>query len=108
MNTKTAEADLEKFENQELEFPGPRKINGDRTIHISRPLVPRIYEYGRPVLCDFGEARFGEYDTSQDIQPYPYDRAPEVILDMHWNEKVDMWNVGVMVSIFMLPAVLRG
>ena len=51
---------------------------------------------GRPVLCDFGEARIGEGDHNL-IQPYPY-RAPEVILEMSWHNKVDIWMVGVMVS----------
>ena len=31
-----------------------------------------------------------------DIQPYQY-RAPEVILGAPWDEKVDIWAVGVMV-----------
>ncbi|KAF8803221.1 kinase-like protein, partial [Phlegmacium glaucopus] len=52
--------------------------------------------YGQPVLCDFGEARFGEYDNMADIQPYQY-RAPEVIFDIPWDEKVDIWSVGVMI-----------
>jgi len=47
------------------------------------------------VLCDFGEARLGEYDNV-DIQPYHY-LAPEVILDIPWDEKVGIWSVGVMV-----------
>ena len=85
-----------KFEQQELDSPSPRKIDGDRIIYTSRPLVPRIYKYGQPVLCDLGEARFGEYDPLGDIQPYQY-RAPEVILDVPWDHKVDIWNVGVLV-----------
>ncbi|MCJ1396678.1 hypothetical protein MMC18_009570, partial [Xylographa bjoerkii] len=55
--------------------------------------IPRIH--GRPVLCDFGEARFGKEDYDDDIQPYIY-RAPEVILHKRWNNKVDIWNVGVL------------
>jgi serine/threonine-protein kinase SRPK3 len=97
MNEETAEQDLEKFEKDELISPGARKIDGDRVIHTSRPLVPPVYRYGQPVLCDFGEARLGEYDNMADIQPYQY-RAPEVILDIPWDEKVDIWNVGTMVS----------
>jgi serine/threonine-protein kinase SRPK3 len=96
MNEKTAEQDLEKFEKDELTSPGARKIVGDRVIYTSRPLVPPVYKYGQPVLCDFGEARLGEYDLA-DIQPYQY-RAPEVIFQIPWDEKVDIWNVGVMVS----------
>ena len=97
MNDETAEQDLEKFEKGELTSPGARKIEGDRVIYTSKPLVPPVYNYGRPVLCDFGEARFGEFDNMADIQPYQY-RAPEVILDIPWDEKVDIWSVGVMVS----------
>ncbi|KAI6018886.1 putative CDK4/6 [Pisolithus marmoratus] len=96
MDDKTAEHDLENFEVEELTSPGPRKIDRDRVIHTSRALVPRIYSYGRPVLCDFSEARLGEYDNLADIQPYQY-RAPEVIFEIPWDEKVDIWSVGVMI-----------
>ena len=55
--------------------------------------------YHRCVLCDFGEARFIlEEGYSEDIQPVQY-RAPDVILGIPWNEKVDIWSVGVMVRI---------
>jgi len=96
MNEETAKQDLEKFEEQELNSPCARKIDGERIIYTSRPLAPSLYPYGRPILSDFGEARFGEYDNMADIQPYQY-RAPEVIFDIPWDEKVDIWNVGVMV-----------
>ncbi|KAG8801965.1 hypothetical protein FRC16_010722 [Serendipita sp. 398] len=59
MNEKTAEQDLDEFEQKELNSPCARKIDGDRVIYTSRRLVPSIYNYGRPVLCDFGEARIG-------------------------------------------------
>ena len=97
MSKETAKQDLEKFEEDEMTSPGVRKICEDRVIYISRFLVPRVYDYGRPVLCDISEARFGEYDNMADIQPYQY-RAPEVIFEIPWDEKVDIWNVGVMVS----------
>lgn len=97
LSDSSSQDDLKNFERQEMESPSPRKIaHGDQFIHTSRRLVPRIYDYGRPVLCDFGEARFGDYDPTEDIQPYQY-RAPEVILDMPWAEKVDIWNVGVLI-----------
>jgi hypothetical protein len=48
------------------------------------------------VLCDFSEARLEKYDNMADVQPYQY-RAPEVIFDIPWDEKVDIWSVGVMV-----------
>ncbi|KAI0284439.1 kinase-like domain-containing protein [Russula brevipes] len=78
MNEQTAERDFDNFEKNELTSPSARKIEGDRVIYTSRPLVPLVYSYGWPVLCDFSEARFGEYDNMADIQPFQY-RAPEVI-----------------------------
>ncbi|KAH8917346.1 kinase-like protein [Atractiella rhizophila] len=94
---ETSERDLEDFEKAELETPSARKISGERTIYVSRRLVPPIYSYGRPVLCDFGEARnIEDYDNLADIQPYSY-RAPEVIFEIPWDRSVDIWNVGVMI-----------
>ena len=87
---------LSAFEKNELESPSPRKIDGERIIYKSRKLpVPKIH--GRPVLSDFGEARTGSTTYHEDIQPYLY-RAPEVLLRMKWDDKVDIWNVGVLVS----------
>ena len=88
------------LEKDELEKPCPRKIDGERVIYTSRPLVPPSpqYAYGRPILADLGNARIdGGPPYTGDIQPYQY-RAPEVILMMPWDEKVDIWNVAVMVS----------
>lgn len=88
---------LEDFEAAELSNPSPRKVDGDRVIYESRGLK-RPKKPGRPVLCDFGEARFGKETYNDDIQPYVY-RAPEIILDIPWTYSVDIWNVGVMVSV---------
>lgn len=52
---------------------------------------------GLPVLCDLGEARVGSHTHRGDIMPGIY-RSPEVILDMEWNCKVDIWSIGTMVS----------
>lgn len=94
------ESILTKFENDELANPSPRKIDGDRVIYRSRNLdLPKTH--GRPVLCDFGEARFGSSSYHEDIQPYLY-RAPEVLLRMSWNSKVDIWNVGVVVASYSI------
>ncbi|GAB7357326.1 hypothetical protein MBLNU459_g8284t2 [Dothideomycetes sp. NU459] len=88
------ESILEYFEQQELEHPSARKVDGDRIVYESRGLrMPS--KSGRPILCDFGEARYGEESYQDDIQPYVY-RAPEVLLDIPWTHKVDIWNLGVM------------
>lgn len=53
--------------------------------------------YGTTVLCDLGEARLGTDQQTGDIMPDIY-RAPEVILNMSWDSKLDIWNVGMVVS----------
>ncbi|PIL26709.1 hypothetical protein GSI_11188 [Ganoderma sinense ZZ0214-1] len=87
---------LEAFEEAERTSPVARKDAGDRTIYLSRKIVTASANYGRPVLCDFGEARFGSATYTDPIQPFQY-RAPEVILGAPWDEKVDIWTVGVMI-----------
>ncbi|KAE8164290.1 kinase-like domain-containing protein [Aspergillus tamarii] len=82
------------FEEEEKSSPSPRKIVGDRVIYASRKLK-ETKQNGRPTLCDFGQARRGSNTYCGDIQPYIY-RTPEVLLQMPWNEKVDIWNVGVL------------
>lgn len=52
---------------------------------------------GTPVLCDLGEARLGTNYQEGDIMPDIY-RAPEVILNMSWDYKVDIWSVGMLVG----------
>jgi serine/threonine protein kinase len=95
------ESILLELEEREKSTPSPRKIDGDRVIHTSQQLnIPK--NNGRPILCDFGEARFGKHEYSDDIQPYIY-RAPEVVLHMQWSNKVDIWNIGVMVGGILVP-----
>jgi serine/threonine-protein kinase SRPK3 len=86
----------ECFEQGEMTNPSARKSNGPHVIYAERGLIV-AEKQGRPVLCDFGEARFGQESYTDDIQPYPY-RAPEVILKIPWSYGVDIWNVGVMAS----------
>lgn len=87
---------LEHSEKAELSSPSPRKVDSDRVIYESRGLI-RPKRSGRPVLCDFGEARFGKPTYTDEIQPYVY-RAPEIILNIPWTFSADIWNVGVLVS----------
>lgn len=59
---------------------------------------------GLPVLCDFGEARVGDKHRG-DVMPGIY-RAPEVILGMEWDCKLDIWAIGVTVRGLLLPLPL--
>ncbi|MCJ1248423.1 hypothetical protein MMC30_005641 [Trapelia coarctata] len=91
----TNESLPELLEAAEMEQPCPRKIDGDRTIYRSRNLGDLGSAIGRPVLCDFGEARYGKELYTDLIQPFVY-WAPEVDLRIPWDHKVDIWNVGMM------------
>lgn len=51
-----------------------------------------------PVLCDFGEARFGNESYGERAMPDLH-RAPEILLQIEWNEKIDTWALGLVVSI---------
>jgi len=82
------------MEKSELEQPIARKVLGDRIVYHSRPMP---LSTGPPVLCDLGEAIIGTQKHRGDIMPGIY-RAPEVILGMDWDSKVDIWAIGVMVS----------
>jgi serine/threonine-protein kinase SRPK3 len=85
------------FENAEMTKPSARKSNGPYTVYDSKGLL-WTENHGLPVLCDFGEARFGQQSYADYyIQPHPY-RAPEVILKIPWSYEVDIWNVGAIVS----------
>lgn len=69
---------------------------GDRFEHQSQELP---VTGGAPVIADFGAAHVGEpgQQFTGDIMPN-FHRAPEVILNMPWDSKVDIWSIGVMVG----------
>jgi serine/threonine-protein kinase SRPK3 len=91
---------LTRLVDAEKKEPGAQKIVNDRvTIYTSRSMDYKE-EVVYPILADLGMAVFGETEYSHTIQPIPY-RAPEVILGMKWNESVDIWNFGVLVSIYL-------
>ena len=92
---------LESFERDEQENPTPRKVTDKNVIYQSRELKMPNHP-GRPVLTDFGEARFGQTTFEGDIQPFQY-RAPEVLFKLPWDNKVDIWNVGALVSCISVP-----
>jgi serine/threonine protein kinase len=81
------------LEQAELDYPSPRKILADRTITVSRNMP---VTFGSPVICDFGAAKVGD-NHSGDVMPGVY-RAPEIILGMEWDSKIDIWSIGVMVG----------
>ncbi|KAB8270696.1 kinase-like protein [Aspergillus minisclerotigenes] len=83
---------LAEMEEDEISNPCPRKQLPDRTIYATRamPLTS-----GEPILADLGEARLAEGKQTGLIMPGVY-RAPEVLLGMDWDNKVDIWGLGQM------------
>lgn len=72
-----------------------RRIDDDRTIYAS--LVLQYSPFNAiPILCDLGSAAFGRDTYVGLAQPQPY-RAPEVILGLPWDSKIDIWNLGELV-----------
>ena len=92
---------FEDFEREELESPCPRKEVDGRLIYVSRELgIPKTLK--PPVLCDFGAAVSGVDENARDVQPNLY-RAPEVILQIPWTYKIDIWNAACMVGLLVPP-----
>ncbi|KAF3492325.1 protein kinase domain-containing protein [Arthroderma uncinatum] len=89
---------FDEWDKLEIEDPTPRKAVDNYMVYRSRLFKPKPgwKGWGLPILADFGTARIAEGEQEGLIQPFIY-RAPEVVLGMKWNEKVDIWNVGVLI-----------
>ena len=86
-----------QIEQQEIDHSSPRKFVDGRTIYPSYRTLHELWG-GIPTITAFGAARFGDPGEMHtgDVMPNIY-RAPEVILDMQWDSKIDMWSVGLLV-----------
>lgn len=91
---KTEQLFAEMEEDELSRDPCPRKEAGDRTIYTSQIFCQVV---GSLYLCDLGNALVGN-DKVRPAMPMQY-RAPEIILGMEWGHPIDMWSVGVMVSL---------
>lgn len=77
------------------------KVTGDRTVYESQfDFGPPKSIYSTPQIHDFGNAALmmRGFGCQHPIQPDIY-RAPEVMLGTGWSYEVDIWNLGVLVSI---------
>ena len=83
---------LSQIEQAELTQPSERKVLDDRCIYQSWELGITT---GIPAITDLGQMRCGIGPHTGMIMPFIY-RAPEVVLGMEWSEKVDIWNLGVL------------
>lgn len=91
-----AYTDLEKAVEEEWTNPSLRKVDGDREVYFSATIdIPD--DLGAPVIAYFGDAQFGRPPFLGEVMPDLY-RVPEIILAIPWDEKIDIWEFGLMVS----------
>ncbi|EME83949.1 uncharacterized protein MYCFIDRAFT_162812 [Pseudocercospora fijiensis CIRAD86] len=83
---------LSDIEKAEIENPSPRKVLPHRVIYTSQGMP---ITSGALAISDFGAAKIGA-NHSGDVMPAVY-RAPEVIMNMSWDCKIDTWAFGVMI-----------
>lgn len=88
------EAELKTIEEDEISEPSARKVYEGGATFLTRQLYTEI---GNPKLIDLGEARFGQDAYTEQVMPDLY-RAPEVILGLPWDEKIDIWALGLTVG----------
>lgn len=99
------------IEREELDSPSPRKVvnEGDehgednefdgRVIHTCHDMP---ITHGEVTVCGLGQARFGskgEKYTGNVTLSTATCRPPEVILRMKWDAAVDVWTLGILVSV---------
>ncbi|KAG8157048.1 hypothetical protein KVR01_013038 [Diaporthe batatas] len=89
------ESTLDSVLEEELKDPSPRKVHKDgHTIYKCREIITGDILF--PMICDFGEARFGKDKYEEHAMPDLY-RAPEILLHTAWNRKIDIWALGLMI-----------
>ncbi|KAK1074740.1 hypothetical protein LTR74_000984 [Friedmanniomyces endolithicus] len=76
-----------RYEEDEREYPMPRKELPSRTVYTSKPM---LFTKGAPSLADLSEARFESPENVDLVMPDLY-RAPEVVLGMPWSYPIDVW-----------------
>jgi serine/threonine-protein kinase SRPK3 len=87
---------LDSFCAEEKSLPSLSKPSSNDTwIVASREM--KQDEFGYPILCDLGSAVHIDEGYDGPVQAIPF-RAPEVILGAEWDQKIDIWSFGVLVS----------
>ena len=90
------------MEERESQEPSPSRQTEEGFIYPSRAAISVLS--GTPILTDFGQMRFAEPINSGWCMPDLY-RAPEVLLQLPWDYPVDLWSVGIMVSMCVSPSM---
>jgi len=90
----------------EWERKRPRKVKDGYVVHATTPLEHHEGPLGAATIVDFRKA------MRKEEGPYHRDtmdsrlRAPENLLGMSWDEKIDIWAVGLMTWYIMGNAEL--
>lgn len=92
------EGELTAVEEEEIAQPSARKIYKDGAVYLTRQVFAGI---GIPKLIDLGEARFGKDQYIEHVMPDLY-RAPEILLGLPWDNKIDIWALGLTVYCTIL------
>ncbi|KAK7529993.1 putative serine/threonine protein kinase [Phyllosticta citribraziliensis] len=98
---------FEEFEKDQWEHPPGRKIDslwlrwlkwlfsrGERVLFDSRDVPQDAENLDSPVLGDFGDAVMGGDTYAAHVMPDLY-RAPEMIIGIRWDEKIDIWGLAM-------------
>lgn len=102
----------EAFVRAELQSPSARKVVGKSSVPVYRSRIFPMTEpdankaaacYYPAVLGDLQSAENGNVVNEDLVQPVCY-RAPEVNFGMVWSYPVDIWNLGVLVSLLVVFA----
>lgn len=92
------EEELKAVEEEELAQPSARKIYKDNAVYLTRQIFAEV---GNPKLIDLGETRFGKDKYIEHVMPDLY-RAPEILLGLPWDNKIDIWALGLTVCYILL------
>lgn len=98
---------LEEYVKAQSEHPMPRKRVDDRNIYLSHNNFGNLQSYWMlPKITDFGLAHQAGrgIPLRHPIRP-PLYHAPEVLLGVPWSYSADIWNLGVLVSVYILLGI---
>ena len=88
-----------ELEREEAENPSEPVMDEDYPVYSSYGMMRSLRDItGLVFLADFGSARRGSTEQHGWCMPDTY-RAPEVLMGVPWGFQVDVWSIGLMVSI---------
>jgi len=90
------DAYLDAFCAAEETAPSISGWNADGGIIVPRREMKQS-QFTHTILCDLGSVVRVEERYQATVQALPY-RAPEVILGAAWDQKIDIWNLGILVN----------